>query len=330
MDSMIEFGLEATRWLQQTYPQLAGFFDIISYLGDEEFYLLLFPLVYWCFDKRVGRDLAYLFVISFTINSFFKHLLRGPRPFWLDESLGGRQSENYGSPSGHTQLTVTIYLFACYWLRKKWVYWLASITIVLMMISRVYVGAHFVHDVVLGFILGSLIILGYFAWLKWGIVYLQNRILGQRLLAILSVPVVFVTIYLLALWIMGEPDNTVAWAQFNELAEKEGVEGMATAVGTLLGTGIGIIFEPSRVRFQVTGTVGQRIGRYILGIVVAFGLWVGLGQVFPDDPQWLAIPLRILRYTLVTAWISYYAPAVFVYLNLAKARPEPESQLTIQ
>lgn len=329
MDTVLEFGLEATRWLQFNYPQLAGFLDFISFFGDEEFYLLLFPLIYWCIDKRVGRDLAYLFVISLTINSFFKHLLRGPRPFWLDESVGGRNSENYGLPSGHTQLTVTIYLFACYWIRKQWMYWLAGIMILLMMLSRVYVGAHFVHDVVVGLLLGLLTILGYLAWLKWGAVYFQNRILGQRLLAVLAVPAVFVAIYIIMLLLLGEPDGGLDWADFNELAEKDGVEGMATAVGALLGIGLGIVFEPSRVRFQVAGTVAQRVGRYVLGVVVAFAIWMGLGQIFPDDPLWLAIPLRILRYGLLTAWIAYYAPALFVRLNLAKALPEPENQITV-
>ena len=58
-------------------------------------------------------------------------------------------------------------------------------------------------------------------------------------------------------------------------------------------------------------------------------IWLGLGAVFPDDPLWLAIPLRILRYFLATLWMSYYAPALFVRLRLAAASPESEIKLEL-
>jgi hypothetical protein len=38
----------------------------------------------------------------------------------------------------------------------------------------------------------------------------------------------------------------------------------------------------------------------------------------------VAIPLRILRYFLVTLWAAYYAPWLFVRLGLADMDPEPE------
>jgi len=66
-----------------------------------------------------------------------------------------------------------------------------------------------------------------------------------------------------------------------------------------------------------------------LGIVVAGAIWAGLGQVFPDNPLWLALPLRLLRYTLLTLWVTYYAPLTFVKLKLAQATPDPGIDLTM-
>ena len=104
---------------------------------------------------------------------------------------------------------------------------------------------------------------------------------------------------------------------------------MVTAVASLLGAGIGLVLEPSRVRFLVAGPIWQRAVRYLLGMAVAVAIWAGLGQVFPDDPLWLALPLRLLRYALLTLWVTYYAPWVFVKIRLAKATPDPGINLSL-
>ena len=104
---------------------------------------------------------------------------------------------------------------------------------------------------------------------------------------------------------------------------------MATAVGALLGFSIGIVLESARVRFRSDGPLGKRAARYILGIIVTVVIWRGLGILFPDDPLWLAIPLRIFRYALVGLWASYYAPVVFVRLGLADADPQPKINLKL-
>ena len=157
----------------------------------------------------------------------------------------------------------------------------------------------------------------------------SKRILGQRLLTAVAVPVGLTAVYLIIRLIIGEPDTTVAWASYIPVAELESLEGMVTAVATVLGAGIGLVLERTRIRFLVDGPIWQRAVRYLLGIVVAGVIWAGLGQVFPDEPLWLALPLRLLRYTLLTLWVTYYAPWVFVKLKLAQAKPDPGIEMTL-
>ena len=321
MDALLQFGLDASRWLQTTLPQLESFFQFVSTLGIEEFYLALFPLVYWSIHKEAGRALAYVFLVGNVLNTALKHAFRQPRPFWLDPTLEKFTDGGYGIPSGHAQFTTTIYLFAAVWLRRRWVWLLAILMIVLMSISRVYLGSHFVHDVVAGFLVGLLVLVGYLLWRRRFATNFGKRILGQRLLAAITVPLLLTVVYLIIRLIIGEPDTNVEWAAFIPVAELESLEGMVTAVASLLGAGIGLVLESSRVRFLVAGSVWQRAARYLLGIIVAVVIWAGLGQLFPDDPLWLALPLRLLRYTLLTLWVTYYAPWTFVKLKLAKAKP---------
>ena len=329
MDALLQFGLNASRWFQTTWPQLEPFFQLISTLGIEEFYLALFPLVYWSIHKEAGRALAYVFLVGNVLNTMLKHAFRQPRPFWLDPSLEKFTDGGYGIPSGHTQFTTTIYLFFAIWIRRWWMWLLAIIMIILMSVSRVYLGSHFVHDVIAGFLLGLLVLAGYLVWQRRYMAGFEKRILGQRLLTVVLVPMLFTAVYLIIRLIIGETDDSVEWAAFIPVTELESVEGMATAVASLLGAGIGLVLEKSRIRFLVAGPLWQRAVRYLLGIIVAVAIWAGLGQLFPDEPLWLALPLRLLRYSLLTLWVTYYAPWLFVKLKLAQASPDPGIDLSL-
>lgn len=329
MEQLHQLSLSVAEWLQTSFPQLAGLMQIISMLGDEEAFLVLMPLFYWSLDKRLGKSLAYVFLISVTLNPILKNAFRGPRPFWLDSGLGLGEATGYGLPSGHAQHTTVLYLFLALWLRR-WYWWLLALVMIpLMALSRVYLGVHFVTDVLGGLLVGSLILLGYMlARYRFEEGY-NKRNLGRRLFLMIIPPLVLLAVYVVVLLIIGRPDDAVAWSSYIPSAELDAREGVATGIGALLGYSIGMIYESSRVRFRTAGPVWQRVARYVLGIVVTVGLWAGLRAIFPDDPQWLALPLRVVRYFVILLWVSLVAPWVFVKLGLATADPESEIRVTI-
>ena len=328
MEPLFNLGLQVTRWLQTTYPQLEGFFRFISTLGTEDFYLAIVPLIYWSIDKQLGRNLAYIFLFADGWNAMLKHAFRGPRPFWLDGSLELWSEQSYGIPSGHAQLATIVYLLIADWVRKGWVWLVAIIMVILMGLSRVYLGAHFIHDVVAGTLISIIILIGFVIWRQRFAASFDKRILGYRLMIAIFVPVSMAALYTIIRLLIGTPDESVRWATYIPVAEQEGIKGMATAVGSLLGAGIGLTLEKGRVRFKSQGTIWQRALRFLLGIIVTLILWRGSGLIFPADPLWLAIPLRIFRYTVILIWVAYYAPLLFVRLGLAEAEPAPQITMT--
>lgn len=329
MDPVFEFGLTATRWLQDSFPQLADFFVFISVLGIEEFYLAIIPLIYWCINKKLGKHLGYVFLLANVLNYIGKHSFRGPRPYWLDPDVGLATESSYGVPSGHTQAATAFYLFLAGWYRRRLIWFAAIFMVVAMGLSRIYLGVHFVHDVLAGFLISSVVLIGFFFWNRYAAESFQKRILGFRFWIAVLLPIGFGVVYALIRLLIGMPDLTVAWAAYIPEAELEGVEGVVTAVASLLGLGVGILLESSRVRFRADGPIGKRIGRYLVGIVGTVLLWGGLRAIFPADPLWLALPLRFLRYALTTLWIGLWAPMLFVRLNLATADPDPGIQMTM-
>ena len=49
---------------------------IFTFLGDEQFYLLVIPLVYWCLHKGLGADLGVLLVLSSFTNTALEVILQ--------------------------------------------------------------------------------------------------------------------------------------------------------------------------------------------------------------------------------------------------------------
>jgi membrane-associated phospholipid phosphatase len=329
MENLFETSLEFTRWLQGNFPQTAIVFQTLTNAGREEFFLALLPLIYWCINKRLGKLLGYALFVSMTINTMLKHAIRGPRPFWIDASVTLDPTGGYGIPSGHTQYATTLYLLIAAAIGSVWAWMLALLLIAIMAFSRIYVGAHFIHDVIGGFLVGLVILAIFLLGQKRFARAYNSRILGQRLLLALLVIVALVAVYLLILYIIGEPDMSVTWAAFIPQAELDSITEMATSIGALLGFSIGVLLEGSRVRFRSDGPLSKRIARYLVGIIVTIIIWRGLGILFPRDPLALAIPLRIFRYFLITLWASYYAPWLFVRFGLAASDPEPGLNLRL-
>lgn len=329
MEEIINFGLEATQWLQGTFPQFEGFFQFMSTLGREEFYLAMMPLIYWCINKTTGKHLAYIFLLSNALNNVFKHGLRGPRPYWIDSSLSLSSEPTYGVPSNHTQSATVMYLFLASSIKRSWAWLLAILIVLAMGISRIYLGVHFVHDVIAGLLLGLLILLGMFIWKSRWEQRFQKRILGFRLMIMTAIPVAITAVYIVVVALIGTPNEAVSWSEIIPEAEQESLEVMVTAVAALFGIGVGLIFESSRVRFLVKGEFWKRFFRYLLGMIVAVAIWGGLKTIFPEDPVWLGLPLRFVRYALLTLWVSYYGPWLFVKIGLAEQAPEPEFTVSL-
>ena len=258
-----------------------------------------------------------------------KHGLRGPRPYWIDSSISLSTEPTYGIPSNHMQSATVIYLFLASQIRRSWVWLLAILFVLAMGVSRIYLGVHFVHDVVAGFLLGLLVLIGMWIWRGRWEQRFNKRILGFRLMIMVMVPMMIAIVYSGILFFIGEPNEAVSWAEFIPAAERESVEVMVTAVAALLGLGVGIIFEGSRVRFRVEGAFWKRFFRYVLGMIGAVAIWGGLRAVFPEDPTWLALPLRFIRYALLTSWVAYYAPWLFVKIGLADQDPKPEFKISL-
>ena len=123
-------------------------------------------LAFWLFRKGTLRDLRLLAVVPFgmVLNVTLKHLFQRPRPV-LDEPLV--ELATFSFPSGHAVASTVFYGALCAVVfahtRSRVLRALAGVGGLLMVLlvtfSRVYLGAHYLSDVVAGVALGTLCVL---------------------------------------------------------------------------------------------------------------------------------------------------------------------------
>ena len=334
MDALFEVGLSVTVWLQAAFGQFDGLLRLVSALGRFEMYLVLVLLIYWCVDKMRGKHLAYLLIVGGTVVAVLKHLLRPPRPFWLNPELAlGEFGEGYGFPSGQTFFAVVMFAFICIWLtHNRFVVGGSIFFVLLTILSRLYLGDHFPHDVLGGVLIGGIALVAYWVWMERYHEPFSQRIMGQRFWLAVLLPVGLFLFYVVALYFLPfsatlRPNGE----RFSYAAEVASYEDVVFSLAVWLGLGIGLIFERSRVRFRVDGSRQMRTGRYLLGVLLVLGLQFGLRALFArawpvESGLVFALVLRFVRYYLVGILAVYYVPMLFVYIGLADA--EPAQQIT--
>jgi membrane-associated phospholipid phosphatase len=164
-------GLEWIAAIQTiAFPLLTSVVKIVTGFISEYVFLLLLPVLYWLWDEKKAFRLGVLVIVSLWLNEMAKAFFRMPRPFHLDPVLGMIHEEGYGFPSGHAQLSLTLFLSLAVHLtrrctrplHKALVWALAGIIILAIGFSRLYLGVHFLHDIIGGWILGALLLLAFF------------------------------------------------------------------------------------------------------------------------------------------------------------------------
>lgn len=154
--------METVTFLQRfASPGLDTFFQAASALGSTNAYIVLLLGVYLALGSRLGQRLGAFVLVGFYLNFHLKGLLDASRPFELEPALG-RTPEAFaghsgpGFPSAHAQLSLTFWGYLAWWSRRRPLWLVAGSLIVIISLSRLYLGMHFPGDVLGGLAIGLL------------------------------------------------------------------------------------------------------------------------------------------------------------------------------
>lgn len=286
-------------FLQNVLPKaLISFFSFITDFGDEIYIVAALGLIYWCINKELGKKMG--IYLSF-LNVFYpsiKSIAKRKRPYMANDKIQiikkvsaegdiyDVTTQGYSFPSGHACNTIGTYGAIVKENLSKVLNVILIILILLVGISRFVLGAHYPTDVLIGWVVGTIIIL---------LIDLLVKKLGRN------------TTYIVLLAV-GVPG--FFYASANDFY---------TGYGMLLGIVLGIFFEEKYVNFKESKNVLECIIRVLIGGGLFFGLNTLLKMPFSTEflegGTKLSFIVRTVRYA-ITCFVLFGAyPLLFKYLN---------------
>lgn len=130
-------------------------FQLITYFGHPLPWFVLAAWLFWAGYEKKSFTLMTILLFSSLVSGVLKQIIARPRPTGLValDDLNG-----YSMPSGHSTLagTIAAYGYFSNWVGKN----IKAIIILLAIltgISRLYLGVHFLSDVLSGLLLGAIL-----------------------------------------------------------------------------------------------------------------------------------------------------------------------------
>ena len=279
---------------------LDGLFLVITNLGAEMLFIVVAAIFYWCVNKRFGYKMMNVFILGAACLEGLKNIVRRPRPFTHEgiESVG-EKTDGYSFPSGHSHaisnLSTQIYLKY----RRRELLITGIIVSLSVAFSRLYLGQHFLTDVLTGLALG----------------------------------VCFATLFSMLFELLGDREEYVVLGAFPACIIIETVLVLTGAaattgpvqdvIGAYAALSLGYFIEKRYVKCDVHAAWYVQLIKIAVGLGVSLGIKEGFKLFLPQS---MPVLYNFFRY-FVTAFAAVAGlPALFkatrLYGNFGKPMPE--------
>lgn len=303
--------------------------QFFSYLGTEDFFFMVLPLIYWCIDSALGLRVGLILTVTGIFNHAGKLLFASPRPYWVSSHVKGLWPEStFGMPSGHAQNSMSILGIIAANYGKTWIRVSAGLLIFFIGFSRIYLGSHFPHDVITGWLLGGVILYVFIKLEKPVLNWFLPQKSSQQILFGFLISLLFILIGFSFAMLRQDFQLQEQWISNALLASTEPLAPVdRDVIITLAATFFGLVAGSAWIRqhggYQPSGPVWKRALCYVIGLIGVLIFWMGLGAVLPEGDGFIFYVLRYFRYTLVGVWVAAGAPMTFRLLQLSENPKQP-------
>lgn len=232
------------------------FFQFMSFLGEDYVYIVLLSTLYFAINKKHGEFTGLVLFFAGMFNSVIKAIVASPRPFQeypnRVENLRPETSSGYSFPSGHTQMFSSVLFAQTTKYKHPVLLYIAIVFSVLMGISRMYLGVHYLEDVVVSMVLGILTAYGLYQLFKR---YQDNDTHLIRLYLVILVLFLPFTIIL---------NYGDLWVPY----------------GLMIGFTAGMVIEKKYINFTLDVVWWKKALRVVGSLVIMVTIMIGLDIVF--------------------------------------------------
>lgn len=279
-------------------PALNCLFLFLTKFGEEMILMPLIAFLLWCGHKRNAIYIGTSYFVGLFVNNFLKITFCIPRPFLRFENLTAvtealPSASGFSFPSGHTAGAAAVYGAIWTLSDKKWLKGLMALLIAAVALSRLYLGVHTPSDVLTAIAVGAALV----ALLRLAANSLAiNPDLKKSFFIFGFAAIICGLFYVL---VKPYPAGT-------EIKLKS--DTMKT-LGAALGALVGFLVESRWIRFNHPQSWIAKILVFITGIALTIGL-----RIFLKAPLNAALGEMsggLIRYALISLWITAFYPAVF-------------------
>jgi membrane-associated phospholipid phosphatase len=189
-DPIVRWDVQFARWLHE--HSSAWFFKVVTLAGNSAVLGVIVVAVGFVLLRRGRANDAVLLILAFggsaAVNALLKLIFHRPRP-----ELAFVHLDTYSFPSGHAAVSAATFTTMAYLLARRhhsttariWIGLVAAAAIALVGFSRLYLGAHYLSDVLAGISFGiawaAASLLAYTLWGEREVLALLPRLLRRRL-----------------------------------------------------------------------------------------------------------------------------------------------------
>ena len=262
------------KWLEgQRTPWLDGLMSAITELGDETIFMLAGLVILWCVNKRWGFRFLLVGLTGSIMNQLLKAIFLIPRPWVQDPSFTIVESARAGAtgysfPSGHTQSAATLFGTLAMWSRKWWSTLLCVVMVLLVGLSRMYLGVHTPLDVGVSLLTGVVTVVALCTLCDWA------EASPRRLAALLAACVGFALA--LVLYVLLAPAREANVPEF----DAHGVKAAWQLMGATSGLALAWLWDDRRVHFDTRALWWAQALKLVLGLGLVLLVKEGLKPVF--------------------------------------------------
>lgn len=288
---------------------------LASFFGSAAFYTPLTLFLYVAWDKRSAVRLSVLILLTMSLNGILKLLIRNPRPFvqqgtyrqrWAVSPANAAQlASEYSTPSGHAMGSAAFYSYFATIIRNRFVRSIFVLAILLIGLSRPYLGVHYIEDVLLGWVIGLTIASIATRFGGWIMDLWTRRSYPEQIGIAAGISLV---LCLITFALNGSIDNQL--------------RDVVADCGFFTGIVVAFPLELRLVNFDPrSGGPAIRIVRCVVTFILMAAVIFGLKLAFrplASDATCIGCALEYLRYVAADVVAIFLMPLIFCRMNLAE------------
>ncbi len=259
----LDFEWKILQWFDSFKCDFLNLFNqYVSLIFGSIGLIVILMVVYWICNKEKGYIIAYNLFLAIILNNILKTFFMRRRPFEhtgyehlrkLDVAKDGATGSSF--PSGHAMNSSCLYSSLTLNFKAKRFLWLQIVCIVLIIliaISRLYLGVHFFTDVVCGVVLGILITILF--------TFIQKVLAGKKNILYIITIILFLP------------------CLFFDIFARDFYKGYGLMIGFMIAN----LLEARFVKFDINVTGTQKLIRLLIGAIVVGSIYL-VYEVVPSS-----------------------------------------------